>query len=118
MLNQDVDELTKQLKGIRLEQAKAVKKPEEINKADNNLLKELHRSKTKNQGTCPFVKGNIVAIINNLRDKFGILGKVEKIGIMLVTIVNNDTKKPYSRAWWNLRLVESVAVTISLPPRK
>ena len=118
MLNQEVDDITRQLKDIRLERARAVKRLEEINETETNLLKNLHRAKAKNQGTCPFAKGDIVAITNHLRNEFGIVWKIEKIGVRLVNIVNSSTNKTYSRAWWNLRLIESAVTTTSPPPSR
>ena len=95
-----------------------MKRLEEVNETETDLLKNFHRAKTKNQGTCPFAKGDIIAITNRLRNKFGIVGKIEKIGVRLVKIVNSSTNKTYSRAWWNLRLIESAVTTTSPPPSR
>ena len=91
---------------------------EEINRVETELLKDLYKVKAKNRSVCPFVKGDIFSINNHLRNEFGKVGKVNKIGNRLVTIVNSGINKSYSRVWWNLKLIESVTAPPALTTPK
>ena len=47
MLNPDINELTRQLKDIRMERASAIDHLDIINKVDIKTLKELEKTKNK-----------------------------------------------------------------------
>ena len=95
MLNLDINELTRQLKDIRLERASSINHLDRINKAEIKGLKELEKVKNKVtvEESCPFVKGDILRVTNCLRDKYGKVGKAKKICKTQVTIQNSGTGK-------------------------
>ena len=111
MLNQDIDKLTKNIKDRRLEQRKTTKALEVIKKKESELLTiQEAKSATLTAGdrcVYPFVIGDIIRITNHLYDKFGTMGSVTRKATKLVTIRNSGSGKEYTRAWWNLRLIES-----------
>ena len=111
MIITEVESLTNQLRDIRLEQANVVELLEKITEAEVNAVKELEEAKTNSSswGTCPFATGDILCIMNHLRDEHGAVVEVRKVCNTLVTIRNSGTGNDYCRAWWNLELVETVS---------
>lgn len=110
MSNQDIDELTRALKKIRLEREKAIEILDNLNKRESDMLTNLHEVRAASLAgtdTCPFVIGDIIMITNHLRDKYGRVGEVKKIGKTLVTIVNSSTRRKYWKSWKYLALIES-----------
>ena len=51
--------------------------------------------------TNPHSRGDLVIITNDLRDEFGITGRVIQLGATYVTICDTITWKTLTRAWWN-----------------
>ena len=110
MLNHDVDTLTKQLEGIRLEQANAIERLKKINEVETDTLIELSEARAKalrrRYRYCPYKEGDILRINNRIRDEYGIVGRVRKVCDTRVTICNSGTGNNYEIAWWNFVLVK------------
>ena len=69
---------------------------------DEQFKQNLYRNK-KNHIIC----GDIVRITNHYRpNEYGYEGTVDYVGRTMVEFYHRPTKAIYSRAWWNLEVVE------------
>ena len=111
MLNQEVDDLTRALAKIRLNREKIIRALYNINKRKSELLQDLQTAAVAaaaaatedTADTNPHARGDLLTITNDLRDEFGIMGRVIRSGVTFVTIRNITTRKTYTRVWWNLK---------------
>ena len=119
MLNQDVEELTLALAQIRLEREEIVQALDATNRRENELIQNLNAARaaaaeaTNAEDRNPHVIGDLLSITNDLRNEFGITGRVTRSGRTFVTIRNSTTRRTYTRAWFNLSPVETTT-----PPRR
>ena len=112
MINQDVDNLIEALAGLRLHRETTLRLLGDINQREFEVFEDLvvARTITAAASTEPKIKANTfphaigdkVTIGNHLRNEFGIKGIVTRSGARLVTIRNAESRKTYTRAWWNL----------------
>ena len=117
MSNHNIDDLTKSLTKVRLDQKDLVRKLEPTNRRENELIRDksaaeaaaivavaLTTNQEAEENRNPYKKGQLVSITNSLQSRFGITGKVVRSGKVLVTILNDITGHTYTRTWFNILL--------------
>ena len=111
--DENINRLTRQLEGIRLQREEALRQLEQTSQAEQVLIQRIRAARRGNPALRrnPHKVGDIVRITNTLRDEYGTIGVVESSPHRLVTIRNQDTGTRYIRGWWNLEPV----VTPSIP---
>ena len=116
MANANIDDLITELRDLRLARAHSLTEIEGIqrrldegNRREERILNRIqataraagHQGPARNQ----LRVGNTVRITNTLRDEYGTIGTVTRVGPKLVTIQGENNKRTYTRGWWNLELV-------------
>ena len=110
MLNQEVDNLIDSLADLRIRRENILCTLGDINMQETELQEDLVTAITTaaaeaaepNGDNNPYSIGELLSITNNLRDEFRTTGTVIRTGVRLVTIRDTDTRRIYTRAWWNL----------------
>ena len=111
MSNDDIDNLTRELERLRLRRVEAIRTIDDANRAETHIIARIRRARASN----PARRENyhrprdIVRITNILRDEYGIVGTVVPPSTSrsrLIKIENQNTRRTYTRGWWNLELVQ------------
>ena len=123
MLNQNIDELTKKLSEVHLDWTKIIEILGVINTEETELLKDIHDAAAiggKNNHMCLDTICETVSINNYLHNEFDKTCNVVNKGDCMVRIRDSGIGKEYTRAWWNLKLVEPAKAATPTPkiPRR
>ena len=107
MVDGDIDQLTRQLETVRIQQETAIRILEETNRSERDLIKRIRAARRTNpqRRHDPHRVGDFVHITNTLQNKHGITRRVISSPPRPVTIRNQNSNQEYKRAWWNLELV-------------
>ena len=109
MIYGNINQLIEQLNNIRVERKEAVRIIGQTDRQEAEIITKWRRREVTDvnayHASNDFCIGQIVEITNRLRDEFGTTGEVISVGCTKVEIRNTTTRRKYSRAHWNLRLV-------------
>ena len=109
MTDEDIDQLTRQLEGIRIQREEALQTLARTSQTEQEIIERIRAVRRRNPALRrnPHRIGDIVRITNSLRNEYGTVGEVISIAPRLVTIRNRDTNREYKRGWWNLERVHT-----------
>lgn len=107
MTDDEIDRLARQLERVRLQREEALRVVERSDNTERELLNRIQTARRNNPSSRqnPLRVGDVVRITNTLRNEHGIIGTVESSPARLVTIRNANTRRTYTRGWWNLELI-------------
>ena len=129
MTDNEIDCLIERLNSVRIAREAAVRVIGQSDRQEAVIVRRIQtiRARTSRDNAIPGVAianvarhnnlkvGQIVRITNRLRDEYNISGIVTNTNRRIVEIRNQLTGNRYSRAWWNLEVVEAAAAEIVEP---
>ena len=107
MLEDEIDRLIRQLDKVHIQREEAQRAVDRAEERERALIVRILQARRNNPSRSrnPHRVGDIVRIANRLRDEYSIIGVVESSPERLVAIRNQDTRRTYTRGWWNLEFV-------------
>ena len=130
MTDNEIDCLIEQLNSVRIAREAAVRVIGQSDRQEAAIVRRIQNiraqaSRTTTDNARPGVaianaarhnnlrRGQIVRITNRLRDEYNITGEVISTTRRIVVIRNELTGNRYSRAWWNLEVIEAAEADIA-----
>ena len=116
-----MDELIQELNSLRIDREETTREYQDAIQANGRREREVlasirqHRERTaqvqpNNRGRQrnPFKVGDVVRITNEYKlDELGTVGRITHVTNRMVSLRHPGARKVYSRAWWNVELVEN-----------